>query len=66
MPIVEHQQCRAMSNGNHGRARKPFLKQPVQPSFGRLIKRGGSLIKEKIIRLVQDSAGDAEALLLSE
>ena len=63
---VERVQRRAVADRDDGRVRQPLLQQPVERGLGRLVERGGGLVEEQLVRLLQQRAGDAEPLLLAE
>src|SRR3979411_848160 len=66
VPAMECEQCRSMADRHDRRAVEPLVKEAVKRGLGRLIERGRRLVEEKIVRCLQDGAGDAEALLLAE
>ena len=66
MPVVEREEGRAVADRHHRRAREPLLQQPVQLGFRRLVQRGRGLVQKQIVGRLQNRAGDAEALLLTE
>ena len=45
---------------------EPLVEQAVDRGLRRLVERGRGLVEEKIVRRLQDGAGNAEPLLLSE
>ena len=65
-PAVERRKRRAMPDRYDGRIRQPLLDQPVQRRLRRLVERRRGLVEKQEVRLLQQRAGDAEALLLAE
>ena len=64
--LVERRKRRAVADRDDRRARQPLLQQPVELGLRRLVERRRRLVEKQEIRLLQQRARDAEALLLAE
>src|SRR6516225_3450823 len=52
--LVEGLQRRAVADRDDRGVRQAFREQTVEPRFRRLVERGGGLVEEQILRLVQE------------
>ena len=64
LAAVKSRQGGAMADGHDGGVLEPRVEQEVNRGFRRLIEGGRGLVEEKIVRRVQEGAGNAETLLL--
>src|SRR5262249_35751633 len=63
---MECAERRAMPDRQDCRAFEPYVEKAIEHGFRRLIERRSRLVEEKVIRRMQNGAGNAEALLLAE
>ena len=63
--VVEGREGRAVPDGYHGGVGQVFLDDPVDLGLGGLVERGGRFVQEQPVRLLEQRAGNGEALLLA-
>ena len=62
---MEGTQRRAMAHAEYGRPREPLAHQSIEPRLRGLVHRRGRLIEEEPIGLLDERAGEGDALLLA-
>src|SRR5262245_24861710 len=63
---VERGERGAVADRDDRGAPEPRVEKAVERGFRRLVERSRRFVEEKIIRRLQNGAGDAKALLLAE
>src|SRR6516164_5251750 len=63
---VERGERGAVADRHDRGALEPRIEKAIERGFRRLVERGRRLVEEKIVRCLQNGAGNAEALLLAE
>src|SRR6202034_3546123 len=63
MAVVKCLERAAMTDRDRGRRLELVGKQAIERRLGGLVERSGGLVEEKVLRLGQQRAGDAETLL---
>jgi hypothetical protein len=62
---MERAQRPPVAHAEHGRARELLAHQLIEARLGRLVHRRGRLVEEEPVGLLDESAGEGDALLLA-
>src|SRR6267378_1621795 len=65
LAVVEGAKGSAVADAEQGRAWEPLAHEMIEARFGRLVQRGGRLVEEKPVGLLDENPCESDALLLA-